>query len=753
MEYVDGEDLASLLRRIGRIPEDKAIQMARQLCAAVTAAHERGVLHRDLKPANVMIDGDGNVRITDFGIATATADAGEELTGTPQYMAPEVLAGRPASSRSDIYALGLILFEIFTGRRVYDAKTLGDLKQLHDTGTVTTPSSIVRDLDPAIERVILRCLEKDPDRRPASALTVAAALPGGDPLAAALAAGETPSPDMLAAAAETDALDVRWGVAALAAVVVGLLLFAGLSSRTSVIGRVPLDKEPAVLIDRADQILASLGYPDPPADRVHGLTTEDDYIEWLRNTRLDPQRWDALSTGVPPAVLFWYRTSPRPMVPLGQSVVDTENPPMTVTNMRLLLMDTRGRLQDFRSVPPQVEAAAESATPPRWAALFEAAGLEMTAFSPVPPQWTPSDYADARMAWEGPLPDRPELRVRVEAAAHRGKTVFFSIVGPWTRETRADPEQASDIDRLADAIFLTVILVLSVAAILLARHHFRTGRADRRGASRVVLYMVVSGCAYWLAISHHVAAAVGEFETFLYTVAIFTLVASLMGTFYLALEPYVRRFWPDSLLGWSRLITGHLRDPRIGRDVLAGAVFGVALSLIALGKARILPRFGYPAQYPSYGTAIDVLSGPGRLIGAWIAGAVGSLEAALLAVLVFVVLRLLLRRAWLSVGVGVVVMSLVSVTQMGGAGTWLVWLFPLMSGILLTVVVVRFGLLAYAVTWYFAGVVTRVPLRLDLSHWAAMPSAWTLALLVALTLFGFYASRAGQPLFGRVLSE
>src|SRR4051794_37580841 len=96
MEYVDGEDLASLLRRIGRLPQDKAIEVARQLCAGVSAAHERGVIHRDLKPANVMIDGDGNVRITDFGIATAAADAGAAVAGTPQYMAPELLAGKPA---------------------------------------------------------------------------------------------------------------------------------------------------------------------------------------------------------------------------------------------------------------------------------------------------------------------------------------------------------------------------------------------------------------------------------------------------------------------------------------------------------------------------------------------------------------------------------------------------------------------------------------------------------------------------------
>src|SRR5690242_7099325 len=133
MEYVDGEDLASLLRRIGRFPADKAIDIARQLCAGVSAAHERGVIHRDLKPANVMIDGDGNVRITDFGIATAARRSGEardgDVAGTPQYMAPELLRGSAASVRTDIYALGLILFEVFTGKRAFDAKTIAELKQ------------------------------------------------------------------------------------------------------------------------------------------------------------------------------------------------------------------------------------------------------------------------------------------------------------------------------------------------------------------------------------------------------------------------------------------------------------------------------------------------------------------------------------------------------------------------------------------------------------------------------------------------
>src|SRR5262249_41556111 len=125
MEYVDGEDLASLLRRIGRLPSDKALDIARRLCAGLTAAHEKGVLHRDLKPANIMIDGRGEVLITDFGLAAVagTVDETAARQGTPAYQAPEQLTGREVTPRSDIYALGLVLYEIFTGKRAFEAKS------------------------------------------------------------------------------------------------------------------------------------------------------------------------------------------------------------------------------------------------------------------------------------------------------------------------------------------------------------------------------------------------------------------------------------------------------------------------------------------------------------------------------------------------------------------------------------------------------------------------------------------------------
>jgi serine/threonine protein kinase len=211
MEYVDGEDLAALLKRIGRLPIDKGIEIARKLCAGLAAAHAKGVLHRDFKPANIMIDSHGEVRIMDFGLA-AIADqleASDVRSGTPAYMAPEQLAGKEATKQSDLYALGLVLYELFTSKAAFEAKSVEEFLRLRAAQPATTPSTLIRDIGPRVERAILRCLEPDPAQRPTSAVAVAASLPGGDPLAEALAAGETPSPEMVAASGPSHSLRLR----------------------------------------------------------------------------------------------------------------------------------------------------------------------------------------------------------------------------------------------------------------------------------------------------------------------------------------------------------------------------------------------------------------------------------------------------------------------------------------------------------------------------------------------------------------
>jgi len=181
MEYIDGEDLKSLLRRIGRPPWDKSIELGRQMCEGLGAAHQAGVLHRDLKPANLMIDGEGRARITDFGLATlaASLSGSETIAGTPLYMAPEQFSGKPATVASDLYSLGLVLYELFTGRRVFDASSFVEASKLHQRGIPTPPSELRFGFDPGVESILLRCLEKNPADRPDSVEEVSAALAEG----------------------------------------------------------------------------------------------------------------------------------------------------------------------------------------------------------------------------------------------------------------------------------------------------------------------------------------------------------------------------------------------------------------------------------------------------------------------------------------------------------------------------------------------------------------------------------------------
>lgn len=191
MEFIDGEDLGSLLRRIGRVSPDKAGAFARQICSGLAAAHDLGVVHRDLKPANVMIDGRGVARITDFGLAIEGSGGG--FAGTPAYMAPEQLDGRPATQSSDLYALGLVLWEIVTGRRLFDASGLEAIRVQH-AAPKGRPSFFAPDLDPNLERMILACLSESPSERPQSVRQILQNLPDVVGASSSISSGSTPAP-------------------------------------------------------------------------------------------------------------------------------------------------------------------------------------------------------------------------------------------------------------------------------------------------------------------------------------------------------------------------------------------------------------------------------------------------------------------------------------------------------------------------------------------------------------------------------
>ncbi|MHC4398816.1 MAG: serine/threonine-protein kinase [Planctomycetota bacterium] len=441
MEYVDGEDLATLIRRIGRLPPDKGVDIARQLCAGLAAAHDRGVLHGDLKPANVMLDGRGRVRITDFGLARLAEEkeAPGVHAGTPAYMAPEQLAGREVSERSDIYSLGLLLFEVFTGKPAFQADTPTELARLRGDSTPSAPSNIVVDIDPAVERVMLQCLEKEPRERPKSALAVSAAFPGGDPLAAALAAGETPSPEMVAAAGESGRLHRRIAIAWLGALLLGLIVATFLADKATVVGKAGLSRKPDALEDAAREIIDELGYDTHPKDRAYGFEYDTDYLWKLRTEGSAPSRGERAKRGELPGMHFWYRQSPHYLVPMARSawMVSTDDPPPSLPGMAGIRLNPNGDLVEFYAVPRGVSEQAQDIEDAGWERLFERAGLDLGQFVELtlgqflerthedPVGATPA-FADRRIAWEGTYRKGGSV-VHVEAASYHGKPVYFRI--------------------------------------------------------------------------------------------------------------------------------------------------------------------------------------------------------------------------------------------------------------------------------------------------------------------------------------
>jgi predicted Ser/Thr protein kinase len=176
MEYVEGTDLAVELQRIGKYDEAGAVELSRQICAGLAAAHDRGVLHRDLKPANIMINREGRAQVMDFGLAVVGKTDGV-IEGSPAYMSPEQLAGKDLTIRSDLYAVGLIMYELFTGQRAFKTDgTLDDLARSRTSGTFAAPATIVRTINPEVNNAIRACLEPDPERRPVSAHAVSTML-------------------------------------------------------------------------------------------------------------------------------------------------------------------------------------------------------------------------------------------------------------------------------------------------------------------------------------------------------------------------------------------------------------------------------------------------------------------------------------------------------------------------------------------------------------------------------------------------
>jgi hypothetical protein len=747
MEYVDGENLASLLRRVGRLPEERALEVAREICAGLAAAHDRGVIHRDMKPSNVMIDGRGHARITDFGLAVATGGGNaDSFAGTPAYMAPEQLQGAEATVRSDIYGLGLLMYELFSGQRLFGG-TLPEISGEH-TRPKRPPSSIVRGISPAVERVILHCIEERPGDRPESVRDVLAALPGTDPLHSAISAGETPSPAAVAAAERVGELSLPWAWAAMIALLVLLATIAVLSRWTTLYRQAPLAMSPDVLADRARQVIRAAGYEPRPAGSRRWFGNDLDVLKLAALQTPLPEREKALRRTSP--LRFGYRESPFPLVPQGRgATVTASDPPMDAPDMVTVILDSNGRLMRFIRVP--TPAAPAGSVNVDWLPFFTLAGLDPARFRPSPVPWlSPVDH-DTRNAWRGTLAGEPLIVVDVHAAAMAGRPVLFeaAMQSRHSESAAARARQPTVTEEFtAVAGFATIFLGSLVLAAVVARRNLRLGRGDRAAARKIGLLVFGSLLAAGLLSADHTADAAGEWGLLVGAAGNALYHAGALWLFYIAAEPYVRRRQPELLISWSRVLRGYFRDPLVARDVLVGCVLGAVLHLFYGHLVVLVPAWlGMPAALPNHSFPEKLAGGVWPLVS--LAALLGSVPRdSVLALLLFSSIRSLTRSSWLTAGV---VTLLSAVPHMGrDVASRAEAPFVICAAAVFVFALCRIGLLSAMVTLFVGSWLEKSLFIFDPRSWLFVPSLFYLVVTLAVAGYGFRYALGARPMLGHI---
>jgi serine/threonine-protein kinase len=612
---------------------------------------------------------------------------------------------------------------------------------------------VVKDLDPIIEKVILRCLETEPSSRPANALAVSAALPGGDPLAAALAAGETPSPQMVAASGESEGLRPPVAIAILAGILLGLAFAVGFSIHYSAYDKMSLELTPEVLTQKAHEIISRLGYEGRPADSGYGLNIDGDFQDAVEKNDKPHPDWNKVLATRPSLLQYWYRQSPDDMFANGfhdnlltPGVLLENDPPTVTSGMINVELDPQGRLTYFQAIPPQKlrtnpdAAKSKTAALFDWNILFSAAGLDPSKFQPAEPAWNSLAASDARAAWTGVWPGttRP---LRIEAAAFLGKPVFFQLLGDWTKAGRMLSTEKKTFGEQAQGIVFLLVLVLGLGGgAFLARRNYLRGRGDREGALRLAIVMFLLEIGLFVCRSHFVTF-VDVIGLTVIAISTALFLSGAMWTFYMAIEPWVRRQWPKSIISWSRLLAGNWRDPVVGRDILLGVALGVVWILVF--HIRSIPLMHVGASPPLGGT--DALLGGRMALGVWLRQWPQSIQTTLVFFLVFFGLKVILRKEWIAAFVFITIFAI----PQGMNSTHKMIELPAMVvvyGIAL-LIVIRFGLVPLACAIFTINLIANVPFSADFSIWYMTTSILALLSVLVIAGWGFYHSLGGQPLW------
>jgi serine/threonine-protein kinase len=673
-------------------------------------------------------------------------------------MAPEQLMDGRVSVRSDIYTLGLILHELFTGQCVFETDDIEELKRQHSSGSVSRPSSITEAIDPAVERVIMRCLHEDPEQRPQSVYQVLAALPGGDPLAAALAAGELPSPELVANARDVVGLRPPVAVGLLAILLVSLavtwFVYAGTTAMP--------ERSPAELSLVAKQVMEELGYDDLLRTSVFGYDVNSRLAQSLRSS---PRSVDGLAAlDWPPRFRFWRRWTPGAFLSRGFHdpnwfAIDGET--FTPTGTATVAIDSAGVLLGLRVSPTGSPIAPASREDIDWSPLFRLANLGESDAVAIPLRERPPVDCEQSVAWRIERRGADADPVTVQMGAVEGRLNYFEILGVDEAMASVRPEGGY----LTTMSRSTIVLhVMRIIMILLAWRNLLAYRADWRNALR---YAAIVGLLYAVVhllstlLQDGVLSAIRQDRSLLEKLMDGSDTGHVLlhmldvWVVYVAIEPYVRRVWPRMLVGIVRALSGRLRDPAVGREVLIGAVVGCGLAAVVaiMWLAEAAPRAGAAGHLPS-GEALASRSSPVQFLcvkvhrGAWT-----MLDTIRIAgVLVFI--RLIVRHTLAALLVSIALFGLTAhqwfMDTVGGPW-WLGLPYAIAFGVALVMLYTRVGVLA-AMTTLFVLLPHRL-FGLELDAWYTPYSLAVLAIPIVLAAYGFWVELAGQPLFKDMLAE
>lgn len=728
MEYVDGESLGALVRRVGRPSQATTIALAHQIVRGLAAIHERGVLHRDLKPDNVMVDGRGHARIMDFGVASLSRERSRRTTttfkGTPAYVAPEQFLGAPPSSRTDVYSLGVLLYELVTGRLPISARTLDELIRKMADEEPPRPGAIVRDVDPALEALILRCLDKDPAARPASARAVAEALPGGDILDVTVATGDTPDREVVAEAVDAGALSRVQSWLAFGAATAALLTFGLLLPRTSLLGRLAGVRPPEVLAERCQSILGTMGWRAAPGESESGFGTDWSRFHAIARSDGSARRWDAAQRGFSPLSYYFSHTGT-----LRDALI--ERPPAFVS----VVVDHQGKLVGLEA-SPALSPGPSQAGHIDWHSLFTLAGLDLEAFHVVPSRRVPVVEHDRRLAWEGSFPGDPELQVHVEAASLGGRLTSFRAF----HASAAGEAAGASFERrmaLGQQVEALLMLLPLLGAVWMALRYLRLGRVDRQGSLRLGVAFLALGLAAQLLrgapllrLEHGAltAPALGEV----------LVIGGFAWVLYMAAEPYVRRRWPRTLVGWARLVGGRFVDPVVGRDALLGVTVGASTGVL-LGVIRLPAIAAVMPPLPPFMPIGHALNSRADLLAEVLTDAMKAVAFGLAVLVALVILRSIFRSETLAVTIAllaVLVPHSLYVAQQPFA--FIVVHFAIFFPA--TVLIRRSGLLAFIVFYFTYRVLVDLAGSADIATWTGRQGVGAILVLGLLAAFGLYTS-------------